>query len=116
MTSSQVEPLGAGASQAYGSGPGSREPANPGDIRVNLLDIELLTIKLRLVIASLDTAKQVGINWWESDPWLSADATRGTADRELARENRQLRARVRALEANGGYDEDEPDNDDERDD
>jgi hypothetical protein len=34
-----------------------------GDIRVNLLDIELLTIKLRLVIASLDTARQVGINW-----------------------------------------------------
>ncbi len=43
-----------------------------GDIKVNLLDIELLTIKLRLVIASLDTASQVGINWWEADPWLSA--------------------------------------------
>src|SRR6201997_2043984 len=47
-----------------------------GDIRVNLLDIELLTIKLRLVIASLDTARQVGINWWESDPWLNAQAGR----------------------------------------
>ena len=131
MTSSQIEPLGAGgASQAYGNGRGSREPANlgdilervldkglviAGDIRVNLLDIELLTIKLRLVIASLDTAKQVGINWWESDPWLSADAAKGNADRELARENRQLRARLRALEANGGYGDDEPD-DDERDD
>ena len=37
-----------------------------GDIQINLLDIELLTIKLRLVIASLDTARQVGINWWEA--------------------------------------------------
>jgi hypothetical protein len=129
MTSSQVEPVSTGgASQAYGAS--SREPANlgdilervldkglviAGDIRVNLLDIELLTIKLRLVIASLDTAKQVGINWWENDPWLSGDAARQPSDRDLAKENRQLRARVRALEANGGYDGDEPD-DDERDD
>ena len=44
-----------------------------GDIQVNLLDIELLTIKLRLVIASLETAREVGINWWESDPWLTGD-------------------------------------------
>jgi hypothetical protein len=49
-----------------------------GDIRVNLLDIELLTIKLRLVIASLETAKEVGIDWWEHDPWL-----RGEDRREL---------------------------------
>jgi hypothetical protein len=74
-----------------------------GDIRVNLLDIELLTIKLRLVIASLDTAKQVGINWWESDPWLSSGAAdrsrdRDLRDRDLEEENRQLRRRVRALE------------------
>ena len=76
-----------------------------GDIRVNLLDIELLTIKLRLVIASLETAKQVGINWWESDPWLSAKAADAVRDRELEEENRQLRNRVRALERgehNGG--------------
>jgi Gas vesicle protein len=75
-----------------------------GDIRVNLLDIELLTIKLRLVIASLETAKQVGINWWESDPWLSAEAanaegTNGSRGRELEEENRRLRRRVEALES-----------------
>jgi hypothetical protein len=76
-----------------------------GDIRVNLLDIELLTIKLRLVIASLETAKQVGIDWWESDPWLSADAADRSRGRELEEENHQLRERVRALERgehNGG--------------
>jgi Gas vesicle protein len=93
---------------------GPREPANlgdilervldkgiviAGDIQVNLLDIELLTIKLRLVIASLDTAREVGINWWETDPWLHAGAVNGgSGDRELERENRRLRQRIRELE------------------
>jgi hypothetical protein len=123
-----MEPGGAGASQVSRGGRGGGEPANlgdilervldkglviAGDIRVNLLDIELLTIKLRLIIASLDTARQVGINWWESDPWLSAGAAERASDREeLADENRRLRARVRALERNG--DDGEPDDDDER--
>ncbi|MGH3757912.1 gas vesicle protein [Actinophytocola sp.] len=62
-----------------------------GDIRVNLLDIELLTIKLRLVIASLETAKEVGIDWWEHDPWLAGD-------HRLKVENEELRARVAELE------------------
>ncbi|WP_326837477.1 gas vesicle protein [Amycolatopsis rhabdoformis] len=66
-----------------------------GDIRVNLLDIELLTIKLRLVIASLETAREVGINWWESDPWLSGDSGK------LQNENRELRARIAELESGG---------------
>jgi len=43
-----------------------------GDIRVSLLDIELLTLKLRLVVASVDTARQMGIDWWEYDPWLTS--------------------------------------------
>ena len=57
-----------------------------GDIRVNLLDIELLTIKLRLVIASLQTAKQVGMDWWEHDPWFTGN------DNKLRQENERLRA------------------------
>jgi hypothetical protein len=48
-----------------------------GDIQVNLLDIELLTIKLRLIVASVDTARRMGINWWESDPGLRADSYPG---------------------------------------
>lgn len=63
-----------------------------GDIRVNLLDIELLTIKLRLVVASLETAKQVGIDWWEHDPWLTGD------DNRLVDENKRLRDRIAELE------------------
>ena len=95
-----------------GSANGGHQPANlgdilervldkgliiAGDIRVNLLDIELLTVKLRLVIASLETAKQVGIDWWEHDPWLTGD--RG--DRRLERENEELRARIAELEGRG---------------
>ena len=39
-----------------------------GDIQINLLDIELLTIKLRLIVASIDKAKEIGIDWWETSP------------------------------------------------
>jgi hypothetical protein len=73
-----------------------------GDIRVNLLDIELLTIKLRLVVASLDTARQVGINWWETDPWLTAGTPNGSSGQELVQENRSLRRRIRQLESGHG--------------
>ncbi|GAA3026491.1 gas vesicle protein [Streptomyces glomeratus] len=66
-----------------------------GDIRINLLDIELLTIKLRLVVASVERAKEMGIDWWEDDPALSSRARH----RELARENTELRARLSRLEA-----------------
>src|SRR5512139_3965111 len=64
-----------------------------GDIRVNLLDIELLTIKIRLLIASVDKAREMGIDWWEHDPTLSSN------QRDLVEENRRLRERVGALEA-----------------
>ena len=42
-----------------------------GDIQINLLDIELLTIRLRLLIASADKAREMGIDWWAGDPFLS---------------------------------------------
>jgi hypothetical protein len=63
-----------------------------GDIQINLLDIELLTIKLRLLVASVDRAREMGINWWESDPRLSGGAA------QLEGENRELRDRVERLE------------------
>ncbi|HTK08467.1 MAG TPA: gas vesicle protein [Ktedonobacteraceae bacterium] len=43
-----------------------------GDIKINLVDIELLTIKIRLLVASVDKARSIGINWWEEDPFLKA--------------------------------------------
>jgi len=76
-----------------------------GDVRINLLDIELLTIKLRLLVASVDRAKEMGIDWWEHDPSLSSKARQDevdgdrAGDRELREENRRLRERLAALEA-----------------
>src|SRR5829696_7992921 len=67
-----------------------------GDIQINLLDIELLTIKLRLLVASVERAQEMGINWWESDPSLSAGA------KELEEENRDLRERLDRLERLAG--------------
>ena len=63
-----------------------------GDIQINLLDIELLTIKLRLLVASVDKAKEMGIDWWESDSSLNSDS------RRLENENRELRERLNRLE------------------
>ncbi|MGX1549089.1 gas vesicle protein [Streptomyces adustus] len=65
-----------------------------GDIRINLLDIELLTVKLRLIVASVDKAKEMGIDWWEHDPSLSS---RAHGDSELSLENKRLRAEIEAL-------------------
>ncbi|MGN6129517.1 MAG: gas vesicle protein [Nocardioidaceae bacterium] len=66
-----------------------------GDIKVNLLDIELLTIKIRLLVASVDRAKEMGIDWWENDPMLSSRSR----NRELEDENRRLKDRLRELES-----------------
>jgi hypothetical protein len=56
-----------------------------GDIQINLLDIELLTIKLRLLVASADKAREMGIDWWEGDPFLG-------------RGNKSLEGRLERLE------------------
>ncbi|WP_430541592.1 gas vesicle protein [Streptomyces malaysiensis] len=68
-----------------------------GDIRINLLDIELLTIKLRLIVASVDKAKAMGIDWWEHDPSLSSRARTEVTDRAKAQvtsqENDQVTGR-----------------------
>jgi hypothetical protein len=70
-----------------------------GDIKVNLLDIELLTIKIRLLIASADKAREMGIDWWAHDPELSSKAKDQKGKLDVDRENRQLRERVEELES-----------------
>ena len=67
-----------------------------GDISISLVDVELLNIKVRLLIASVDKAMEMGINWWESDPKLSTKA------HQLEEENRLLKDRLDRLEAKLG--------------
>ena len=67
-----------------------------GDIRVDLLDIELLTIRIRLLVASVDKAEEMGIDWWRNDPMLNASR------QDLEEENQQLRARLQELEGGRG--------------
>jgi len=63
-----------------------------GDIRVSLAEVELLTIRIRLLVCSIDKAEQIGLDWWRQDPNLSVAA------RRLTTENVTLREQVRALE------------------
>ena len=64
-----------------------------GDIKVNLTDIELLTIKIRLLVASVERAKEIGIDWWETDANLSSKA------KQIQAENTVLKERLDRLEA-----------------
>jgi hypothetical protein len=65
-----------------------------GDIKIDLLDIELLTIRLRLFVSSVDTARKAGIDWWETEPSLSTRAARDA----LTDENERLRRQIAELE------------------
>jgi hypothetical protein len=64
-----------------------------GDISLSVGKVELLTLKSRLLIASIDKAQEIGINWWQSDPALSSHA------KELEEERDDLRGRLERLEA-----------------
>lgn len=63
-----------------------------GDVSIQLVGVELLTIKLRLLIAAVDKAREIGIDWWATDPSLSSEP------RALAAENADLKDRLAALE------------------
>ncbi len=64
-----------------------------GDITVSIGTVELLSIRIRLLVASVDKAREIGINWWESDPYLSSRA------QELMATNQHLLERIASLEA-----------------
>jgi hypothetical protein len=66
-----------------------------GDVKVSLANVELLTIQLRLVICSIDKAEAIGINWWRSDRFYSADAAKALAP---TAEYDELRNRIADLE------------------
>ncbi len=69
-----------------------------GDIRVNLANVELLTIQVRLLICSIDKAEQIGLTWWKTDPLLAGHSV----TRVLEAENKELRERLNDLEQRVG--------------
>ena len=64
-----------------------------GDIKVSLADVELLTIRIRLMICSIDKAEQIGLDWWKYDPNLSMGRNQA-----MVQENAALREQLRLLE------------------
>jgi len=65
-----------------------------GDIQIKLADVDLLTIKIRLLVAGVDKAKEMGIDWWEKDPFLSSKAR----DEESEKKIEELEKKVESLE------------------
>jgi hypothetical protein len=64
-----------------------------GDIKIQIADIDLLTIKIRLLVASVDKAMEMGINWWQQDSFLNSKA------KEVEKENEEMKKRLELLEA-----------------
>jgi Gas vesicle protein len=63
-----------------------------GDIKVSLAEVELLTIRIRLILCSIDKAQEIGLDWWRYDQHLAPGNSR------LAAENNELRKQIRTLE------------------
>ena len=75
-----------------------------GDIKINLANVELLTIQVRLLVCSIDKAEQIGLNWWRHDPRLTSAAMPelpSSVDDRLARIEQQLAELVGANEEAG---------------
>jgi len=54
-----------------------------GDIKIQIADIDLLTIKIRLLVASVDKAMEMGINWWQQDSFLTSKAKETEVEKEI---------------------------------
>jgi hypothetical protein len=64
-----------------------------GDIRISLAEVELLTIRIRLIVCSIDKAQEIGMDWWRTDPHFS-----GAQIGKSSAENQELKRQIRALE------------------
>lgn len=69
-----------------------------GDISIKLLDVELLTINIRLLVASVDKAKEMGIDWWEGNPFLSSLAKRREDNYRIAEKDAEIESLKKRLE------------------
>lgn len=72
-----------------------------GDIKINLVEVELLTIQIRLVICSVDKAKEIGIDWWTNHPAFGRNPQPGH-DSNLEERIAKLESLIPSDKANGG--------------
>jgi hypothetical protein len=69
-----------------------------GDISVSVGSTELLSIRIRLLVSSVDKAKEMGINWWENNSYLSSTSQLFETNQQLLEANQQMQARISYLE------------------
>jgi hypothetical protein len=67
-----------------------------GDIKIQIADIDLLTIKIRLLVASVDKAMEMGINWWQTDSYLSSKAQESEKEERI----KKLEAEIQSIKSN----------------
>ena len=73
-----------------------------GDIKINLANVELLTIQVRLLVCSIDKAEQIGLNWWRNDPRLTMTPSSGAlAEGDMAQRLERIERRLEALTPEG---------------
>ena len=71
-----------------------------GDIKIQIADIDLLTIKIRLLVASVDKAMEMGINWWQQDSFLSTKAAKSgkkTLEDTLLPDSKRIKKKERSI-------------------
>lgn len=73
-----------------------------GDVSVSLANVELLTIRIRLLVCSIDKAEQIGLNWWRSEPAFGGRKTDGIGTSDVARLEARIAQLERQLKTKGG--------------
>src|ERR1051325_10234173 len=82
-----------------------------GDIKINLANVELLTIQVRLLVCSIDKAEQIGLNWWRNDPRLNMAAPGAVAPADVEQRLSRIEAQLERLIARGGASSSSPEAD-----
>jgi hypothetical protein len=72
-----------------------------GDIKINLANVELLTIQVRLIVCSIDKAEEIGLNWWRTDPRLSTSAATALPPGEMEKRLERIERRLEQLVKGG---------------
>ncbi len=70
-----------------------------GDIKINLANVELLTIQIRLLVCSIDKAEQIGLNWWRNDPRLTATPVSQVVSKDAEDRLRRIEEQLKLLVA-----------------